>query len=371
MSTRFSIIGGGVAGLALANLFQQKGLSFHLYDKEPAPPTRGHGFLLQSEGVSWLSSLLNKPVANLPGQPVHVYSCYDHSGNLQIRHAMEPSLGISRAELIRCLSEHIAPEQLSFGKSLSSLQRSSNGVEHLTFEDGASITPEFLIAADGIGSKVRESLFPQSRLLNLPQLEIVCTLQHPEVEKLPDHQLTKYHHAEGGRALGLLKTAADTLIWYAQIDTLRFSSPDPSANGIQTYMQRWFSGWCEQVSTILTHSNFSNAHIWRIRELVNLPAYHSGNTALLGDAAHPLIPLTSQGVLSAFKDAYFLNEILNIEVSPVAAFNKYTSRRMREMDHHHQNGKVMLENFNRPLCQQNLEVPLSFCGVVSALSSVA
>jgi 2-polyprenyl-6-methoxyphenol hydroxylase-like FAD-dependent oxidoreductase len=79
----------------------------------------------------------------------------------------------------------------------------------------------------------------------------------------------------------------------------------------------------------------------------------------MGDAAHPVLPFTSQGVLSAQKDAKVLTDLIKSQLDTEAVFSSYSDTRMQEMQEHFDNGKAMMANFLLPLKQQSVEIPMS------------
>jgi len=55
MNAHYSIVGGGIAGLTLANLLQKNKIPYQVYDKAPTINPKGHGFIIPQEGLVILS----------------------------------------------------------------------------------------------------------------------------------------------------------------------------------------------------------------------------------------------------------------------------------------------------------------------------
>jgi 2-polyprenyl-6-methoxyphenol hydroxylase-like FAD-dependent oxidoreductase len=64
--------------------------------------------------------------------------------------------------------------------------------------------------------------------------------------------------------------------------------------------------WPQPLPELIELTDFSESHVWFTTDLDPLPSFHRGNVVLVGDAAHPLLPFTSQGVGSALQDALSL-----------------------------------------------------------------
>jgi salicylate hydroxylase len=76
---------------------------------------------------------------------------------------------------------------------------------------------------------------------------------------------------------------------------------------------------------------------WRIWPLYNLPAHrmHSGRIALVGDAAHPVLPFQAQGAAMAIEDAACLAEVISAEpddvVHSLKAYERLRLKRIQKV----------------------------------------
>ena len=58
-------------------------------------------------------------------------------------------------------------------------------------------------------------------------------------------------------------------------------------------------------------SEFDKSFLWISERMDLLDSFHVDNVVLVGDAAHPLLALTSQGANSALEDAACLSSLLS------------------------------------------------------------
>lgn len=72
------------------------------------------------------------------------------------------TIAIHRAELQKNLAKKIPHEKLQLGKGFKYFEELSNGKIKVTFEDNSTTETDYLIGADGINSKIRKQLFPNS-----------------------------------------------------------------------------------------------------------------------------------------------------------------------------------------------------------------
>src|SRR5262249_45813246 len=68
---------------------------------------------------------------------------------------------------------------------------------------------------------------------------------------------------------------------------------------------------------------------WSLYRLSPLPAWTSGRTTLLGDAAHPMLPYLAQGGAMALEDAVVLADALSQQGDTAAALTHYETLRRR------------------------------------------
>ncbi|MEI9898939.1 MAG: FAD-dependent monooxygenase [Hyphomicrobium sp.] len=70
---------------------------------------------------------------------------------------------------------------------------------------------------------------------------------------------------------------------------------------------------------------------WSLHLLPRLPGLARGRVALLGDAAHPVLPFLAQGAVLALEDAVVVADCLATESDVAAALRTYQRRRLRRV----------------------------------------
>src|SRR5260370_41003555 len=176
-----------------------------------------------------------------------------------------------------------------------------------------------------------------------------------EAEAWAEHNLNKFHADNGGIALGVLPVDSEHVVWYLQFDSLRFpaSSELIDRNGQggearQELVEKLVGKWAFHIHALLRATDFSQVHLWRPIDSDLIPSFHRGNLALVGDAAHPLSPFTSQGVSSAIADALALAEEVNGAKSPddlERGLARNSATRREECAPYIANGRELAERF--------------------------
>jgi 2-polyprenyl-6-methoxyphenol hydroxylase-like FAD-dependent oxidoreductase len=98
------------------------------------------------------------------------------------------------------------------------------------------------------------------------------------------------------------------LIWFVQFDSHRFVTPRPAEVG--AFLDEHIRPFPAVVRHVLAVTDPARVHLWHTVDEDPATRWSKGNVALAGDAAHPLLPFTSQGVNTALEDAVLLSGLL-------------------------------------------------------------
>ena len=201
--------------------------------------------------------------------------------------------------------DHSAVE-ITNGFELAGLADHGDGVT-VKSSDGGEATGAALIGADGAFSTVRQLL----DLGEVPRfsgktawrtLLDIRVLSHPFNSSdiglwlAPNAHLVHYP-VQGGAALNVVAVTDGD-----------WSEQGWNAEGNAGELLSHFSRWSEPVQSLLRE-----AERWRKWALIDLQpsrVWHHGRVALLGDAAHPVLPFLAQGGALAIEDAAALADII-------------------------------------------------------------
>jgi salicylate hydroxylase len=230
-----------------------------------------------------------------------------------------PQLTIHRADLLAALADMFPAERVALGKRAQSITPDAEGVE-LRFEDGSSARVGLLIGADGIHSAVRSAMFgaesprftgivayravvPAERVAGVPNLGAFTKWWGPN----PQSQIVTFPLNRGRDIFIFATTPQDSWqleSWTApgSVDELReqYVAYHPEARAL-----------LDACDTVLKTALY---------ERDPMPAWARGRMALLGDAAHPMLPFMAQGAGMAIEDAVVLARHLEgVAMSDAAA----------------------------------------------------
>lgn len=318
------IAGGGIGGLSAALACAREGAQVDLFERAPEFSEVGAGIQLSPNIVrvlhSWDLKNALEEVAVFPERiQIRAATTGEELGVLRLGAAFAqrygaPYLTIERADMHQLLRKavqsmpqvdcHLASKVLDFSQS-------EEGVS-LRLADQRQAKGALLVGADGGWSGVRQLLLqdgvpkPTGHLAYramLSQSDLPVSLRSDQVTVWlgPRLHVVQYPVHAGER----LNVVA---IVHGQVQG-DMSTWDHSANAAD--LQRSIFGSCSPL-TDLIHA-VDSWRLWPLSIRQPMQGAHehaSGRVALLGDAAHPMVPYLAQGAGMAIEDACVLAKVL-------------------------------------------------------------
>ncbi|MEL7231949.1 MAG: FAD-dependent monooxygenase, partial [Pseudomonadota bacterium] len=239
-----------------------------------------------------------------------------------------PYLHIHRADYIAVLAKALRqadPETLRLGAEVRDYRQTETSVT-VRLADGSTFSGDVLIGADGIHSIIRtQMLGPEApRFTGNVAWRVVVPVDQLG-EHAPDptacvwmgkrrHGVT-YRLRRGTLAnfVGVVKRTD----WTSEAWTERGNKADALAD---------FAGWHPTIQTLLEAG--SEFYRWALFDRPPLPRWVDGSAALLGDAAHPMLPFMAQGAAMAVEDGWVLARALSSELTMAQGLNRYQAARL-------------------------------------------
>lgn len=167
-----AIIGGGIAGAALGVGLANRGIRFHIYERQPAFEEYSAGLGIQSNGVKALakldprlSPLLQKIIIRqdqLFGSYFEMFNGQSFPNGPSVKVPFDTGEGgmTLRSQLLSILTELLPPNVASFNKCFERLEddKDPDGRLRMRFSDGTTAEADVVIGCDGLGSRVRRAL---------------------------------------------------------------------------------------------------------------------------------------------------------------------------------------------------------------------
>lgn len=328
------IVGSGIAGTAVAVALQKLGFKSDIIEKTTSLNFGVGGLLLSSNATEaayrlGLASTLEKSafeMGNIQYRNMHNDNLISFDTK---RHFPDkkPFYTVHRNVLLAALAGKLDKNIIQFGKTISHIENLTTGV-NVSFSDESQKHYDFVIAADGINSSTRASIFGEDRAANISENSglscIRLVINRPKTLSDATYMLGK------GRAVALLpidnKLAYCPFVFSSSL--IEHLNTDDTAE-ILTHLYSEFTG---EVPKILTdnHADIQKAHLMPLNSL-RLNTWYQNRVLLLGDAAHALIPTQPQGAGLALEDALVFSETLASVKSMDEVLTVYQKRRYKRV----------------------------------------
>lgn len=334
-----AVVGAGIAGLTCAAALARSGHTVTVYEAASAWGEVGAGITLAPNAMQGMAYLgIAETIADAGAEPTLQTICHWQDGRqlLSIERSDTrdkygaPYVYIHRADLHDILRQTAkdAGATLHTGKRLQDASSGTRG-RRLSFADGSSAHCQLLIGADGLKSVVRQQFDPQPpvfsghiafRALAPKSAAIQRLIDQPGMHIGPSRMVVRYPLRRGS----LLN-----LVFFARQPGWTedgWSIPAQTAE-----LENLFTGWCDDVGTLISSIQTGTLFKWAINAHSPLPQWsRNGDTVLLGDAAHAMTPFLGQGAATGIEDAVMLARALEHCDSTAEALSRYeTSRRER------------------------------------------
>lgn len=312
ISADVAILGGGVAGLALALELRTAGIDAKVFERAERRRPGGLGLIVLAGGRAALDTFDLGEVFAGAGAPLASIELLAPDGTILRREGLSDAFGLRRSVLVDALGARLDPAGLHEESTFVGFEREEDGrAVAAHFDDGRQVRAQLFVGADGGRSRVRADLFPGSEIASLGVLEMVGLVQNAGVADPLQGRLRKVLAPEGGLAFGALPCGGGSLVWYLQFDPIRHPLVSSrAAEDKRSFATARLRGWPDWVHDILAATDWDQPRVWHTGDIDPLPALHRDNVVLIGDAAHPLSPFTSQGVNAALADARTLAALL-------------------------------------------------------------
>lgn len=331
------VIGGGIAGAAAAIALRKAGIEATVFEARPEVGDYASTALrLPTNGLHALRALdAYLPVAEA-SVPVPWTGLRSGSGRrlgtvlLESPDGEQPRV-ITRAGLARVLREQASERgaTIELGRHVVDVEAVGTGVR-VHFACGSSAEGDVVIGADGVNSVVRAHIDPNAPEARYCGTHIVYgyTGGHLSIPPAPD----SFEIFWGAKATFAYTTAATDIYWWASI-----AAPAPLSRSSSVDIEYWRTKLCALFRRDRTPATaiIGAADVilpTNVRELRNLPRWHNDNAAVIGDAAHPVIPATEQGAALAIEDAVMIGRCLRDEDDPHRAFKMFEDARRQRVE---------------------------------------
>ncbi len=311
-----TVLGAGVAGLAVARALALQGAAVTVLEQADAIREVGAGLQISPNGAAVLRALGLGDALTAASTRADAVELRDgRDGDLVLRldlARLRPQQGyhfVHRADLIDLLAKGArdAGVQLRLLQQIEAVDLSGD-TPRLVTAQGAELRPGLLIGADGLHSKTRGALNGAETPFFTGQVAwraiIPCEPGADPVAEVhmgPGRHLVSYP-LRGGTLRNIV-AVEERKAWVQEGWSLR-DDPMELRLAFERFGPR-VRGWLDRVEDV---------YLWGLFRHVVAPvwtrAMAQGGAAILGDAAHPTLPFLAQGASMGLEDAWVLADCL-------------------------------------------------------------
>ncbi len=339
-----------MAGLGLLRGLWRHGVPVTMYERAEGYAERGFGFILLGNGARALRALGLDQDPHEFGQALEHARIETIGGDPLADEPLEGAVAVSRHELLAAIRAGMPEGLIEFGRAFHSFDWEGRRALCARMEDGTQIEADAFVGSDGVRSRCRESMEPSHHWRPGRVKEIVSAVHLPALAQSLGTTFRKFMHPSGGLAVGLVPCGRGRVIWFVQFDSRRL--PAPAAGEAADFFREHLRDFPAPVRQAMEATEPSAPHVWHTVDMDPPPSMVRGNVALIGDAAHPLLPFTSQGANSALEDAALLAHGLEASASEAqveAAFERYNASRHPVMMRYVEAGRAIAAAFVEPV----------------------
>ncbi|MBL1077082.1 FAD-dependent monooxygenase [Nocardia sp. 2] len=322
-----TILGGGIAGTALAAALARGGDKVTLYEQRPSGSGGGAFLFMEDRAHTALTALGVDPSAlHAASQPIQGLDYTNSVGVHSARMGQGHRFWL-RADLITVLRDFLETSgaETRFGTTVTEVRTEADTVVlHTADATPLPLTDTLVIAADGIDSVARAHLDPARTPVYAGDIVVYGMTTNPLSLPSPAAVLHFYDEItpEGkGATLGHVWTPTTNALWFLRIPR----SPLPADDLGLRPLAEWSDTILEAapanralLETLLAHTD--SVHVSNARNVPLDPAAAPTPPLLLiGDADHAITPAAGIGARDALEDAHAIHRALTTAASPAEA----------------------------------------------------
>lgn len=316
-SKKIAVIGAGLGGASMGLLLQKAGFDVEVYEQAAELSRLGAGIHIGPNIMKIFREMgLEKDLEEMGCHPDFWIS---RDGNTAEEIAKAPLTGygasyitIHRGDMHARQIDALQQDKLHFSKRLSTVVQKEDSVL-LTFEDGTSTEVDIVIGADGINSRIRETILGPEAPLYSGWVAHRALITGEKLAKLKQQfdldDCVKWWYED--RHIMAYCTTKERDEYYFVTGV-----PHPAWD----FQGKSFVP-CDKAELFETFKDFHPAITamieasedvtkWPLNNRNPLPVWSNGRLVLLGDACHPMKPHMAQGAGMAIEDAAMLTRCL-------------------------------------------------------------
>ena len=319
---RVAIVGGGLGGLAAALFLRRAGVQATVYEMAPELREVGAGIVVPPNMVRVLQQL--GLAEGLKAFAVRLDAAWEfrrwQDGRVLSVQAMSDACVqlygadchvAHRADLLALLQRALPVDAVRLGQRCTGVQPQGDGVQ-LTFTEAdgraQAVQADVAIGADGIHSVLAPAVTPPEPARFSGLCAFRCLVPAERAPAMALRPVQTLWLGPGRHFVHYPISAGRQVNVVAIVPAGDWRTESWTADGDVADLRREFDGWDARLQQLVDAATHTKR--WALFDRTPLPRWVHGRIALLGDAAHAMLPFFAQGAAQALEDALLLADCL-------------------------------------------------------------
>ncbi len=346
---RVLISGGGIAGLTLAYWLQKSDISSVVI--EQANVIRRDGYAIDFFGTGYDVASRMGLIDRLKDQQVPfealVYVNKDGKQIARLDSALIRKvtagkyMGLMHATLEEVLYEALeGAAEIRFGRWITTIEAGPDAVE-VMFNDGTSESFDLLIGADGVHSATRALVFgPEEQFSRYLGYTIAC---YPVADRYGIGHTFQMYNEPGRMAAAYCTPQGDDLLLFFMYQAANKEHVPREQR--MAHLREIFAGMGWLTQRFLSDVSPSESVFMDAVIQIQMPTWHQGRVAIVGDACDCPTLLSGQGASLAMGGAYLLAHALHDTADYQEAFQSYEQQMSAYVLEQQKSGRSFAKSF--------------------------
>lgn len=340
MSPKIAIVGAGPAGLTLASILIQNGITPTIFEHDASPTSRLQGGSLDLHPGTGQAALaacgLTAEFEKYARYQDQDLALGDKDGNraIEVRDTDTGRPEIDRGQLRQILLDSIPEGIIKWNQHLVAATEDS-----LHFKDHTESGFDLIVGADGAWSKIRPlCCYATPYYTGIAAVQMFlheASIKHTEISKMVGNGTYYVLGGEDGLALAFQRMDNDLIMAYAfgrrPEDWAKKSGMDVNdVKSIRAVLRKDYAHWSPKLTRVFDECD-DNMPLLPLHMLpVGLRWTSHKKVTVIGDAAHVMTPFSGEGVNLAMTDAMDLANAIIAKPNDIAAAIRESEPKMWE-----------------------------------------
>ncbi|MBA5800397.1 6-hydroxynicotinate 3-monooxygenase [Rhizobium leguminosarum bv. viciae] len=330
---KIAIIGAGLGGAAAGALLQHAGFNVQIFEQAPSFSRLGAGIHMGPNVLKIFQRIgMDQKLIDISSTPAYWFSRDGLTGDYLSRIPLEgygaTYCTVHRGDLSALQMDTMTPGTVQFNKRLTRLEDNGSDV-YLEFQDGTSARATIVIGADGINSRVRETLLGAEKPHYSGWVGHRAMISAQKLKKfdLTFEDCVKWWGPDRHMMVYYTTSRRDEYYYVTGVPHPAWEFDGAFVQSSREEMSEAFAGYHPVIQALIEATD--DVTKWPLFNRNPLPLWSQGRMVLLGDACHPMKPHMAQGAAMAIEDAAMLARCLEETGSQdyATAFRLYEASR--------------------------------------------